>query len=80
MNLSLQPVQIATGSDDVEGRLVFSDGSLVAVLVHLSDQHDAYAGKWFLEAGFGPVNPICPPLFADLDQAQFWIREQLSFG
>ncbi|KAA0121634.1 hypothetical protein CIW48_22835 [Methylobacterium sp. P1-11] len=80
MSLTLQPVQIATGSDDVEGQLVFADSSLVAVLVQLSDQHDYDAGKWFLEAGFGPIDPILPPLFADLEEAKTWIVEQLPSG
>ncbi|ACK84205.1 conserved hypothetical protein [Methylorubrum extorquens CM4] len=33
MNLRLQPVQVATGSDDGESRLVFHESFLVAVLV-----------------------------------------------
>lgn len=77
MSLRLQPVQVALKSDDAEGQLVFADGFLVAVLVRLSEQHEADAGKWFLEAGFGPVDPLFPPLFADLDDAQGWIEQQL---
>src|ERR1700710_33832 len=76
MSLRLQPVKVAKGSDDADGQLVFADGSLVAVLVRLSDQHENDAGKWFLETGFGPVDPVCPPLFADLNEAQAWISEQ----
>lgn len=79
MRLRLQPVQIATGSDDQEGQLVFHGEFLVAVLVHLSDQeHGTEAGKWFLEAGFGPVESLNAPIFTDLDHAQSWITEQLS--
>ncbi|MHC2109367.1 hypothetical protein [Methylobacterium sp. CM6246] len=78
MNLRLQPVHVATKSDDIHSQLVFADGFLVAVLVRLSDQHDDDAGKWFLEAGFGRVDLNHPPLFADLDDAQAWILEQLT--
>lgn len=78
MNIRLQPVQVATKSDDTESQLVFADGFLVAVLVLLSDQHEDNAGKWFLEAGFGRVDHIYPPLFADLAEAQAWILERLS--
>jgi hypothetical protein len=78
MSLRLQPVQVATNSDDTESQLVFADGYLVAVLVCLSELHEDEAGKWFLEAGFGPVDPLFPPLFVDLDEAQAWILEQLS--
>lgn len=77
MNLSLQPVQVATGSDDAESQLVFADGFLVAVLVRLSEQHEDDAGKWFLEAGFGRVDDLNAPLFADVDEAQGWIEQQL---
>jgi hypothetical protein len=75
MSLRLQPVQVATGSDDAESQLVFDDGFLVAVLVLLSDQHEDDAGQWFLETGYGPIDPVCPPPFADLDEAQAWIAD-----
>ncbi|MDR7037798.1 hypothetical protein J2X36_002549 [Methylobacterium sp. BE186] len=78
MNFRLQPVQVATGSADAESQLVFVDGFLVAVLVRLSDEHEEEAGLWFLEAGFGPVDHSDPPKFADLDEAQAWIADQLS--
>ncbi|WP_348270972.1 hypothetical protein [Methylobacterium sp. ARG-1] len=57
---------------------MFADGFLVAVLVHLSDDHGDLAGMWFLEAGFGRVNDPCPPMFADLDEAQGWIEQRLA--
>ena len=78
MSLFLQPVQVATGSDDHESRLVFSDGFLVAVLVRLSAQHEDGAGRWFLEAGFGPLDDPRAPVFVDLDAAQAWIRDRLG--
>jgi hypothetical protein len=78
MSLHLQPVQVATGSDDSESYLVFSDGFLVAVLVRLSDQHEEEAGMWFLEAGFGLISgPEVPP-FVNLDAAQAWIVQRLA--
>lgn len=78
MTMKLQPVQIATGSNDRESRLVFSDGILVAVLVQLSSEHDSEAGHWFLEVGFGRVEDPHAPIFVDLDEAQAWIARQLS--
>ena len=77
MSLHLQPVQVATGSNDTESHLVFADGFLVAVLVHLSDEHEDEAGRWFLEAGFGRVDDPHAPTFADLSEAQAWITDQL---
>jgi hypothetical protein len=78
MSLHLQPVQVATGSADQDSHLVFHHSFLVAVLVQLSDEHEDEAGKWFLEAGFGPVGTATPPTFADLDEAQNWILQRLA--
>jgi hypothetical protein len=78
MSFHLQPALIATGSGDTEGRLVFADGYLVAVLVRLSDDHEEDAGKWFLEAGFGRVDDPAPSKFTNLDEAQEWIHSRLS--
>ncbi|GJD89296.1 MULTISPECIES: hypothetical protein [Methylobacterium] len=72
MSLRLQPVRVETGSGDEDGRLVFRDDALIALLVRLSDNHDADSGKWFLEAGFGCVAQERNPLFEDLEQAQAW--------
>ncbi|MCJ2054999.1 hypothetical protein MKL09_00280 [Methylobacterium sp. J-048] len=78
MTLQLQPVRVATGSEDGDGQLVFAGGFLVAVLVRLSDQHGADVGLWFLEAGFGVTSVARAPLFLDLDAAQDWIERHLG--
>ena len=78
MSLHLQPVQVATGSYDTEGQLVFAGGFLAAVLVKLSEFHEGMAGMWFLEAGFGRVDTPTRPTFSDLDEAQNWIEQQLK--
>jgi hypothetical protein len=80
MSLHLQPVHVGTGSQDTESHLVFADGFLVAVLVHLSVDHGTDAGKWFMEAGFGRVDHPNPPLFENLDEAQAWIEERLALA
>jgi len=80
MSLHLQPVHVGTDSHDTQSQLVFADGFLVAVLVHLSDQHGADTGKWFLEAGFGRVDHPNPPTFDDLDRAQAWITQRLALA
>jgi len=71
-------VRVATGSDDTESQLVFADGFLVAVLMHLSEEHGDESGQWFLEAGFGRVDHPDPPKFADLNAAQDWITQRLA--
>ncbi|AWN50379.1 hypothetical protein [Methylobacterium sp. 17Sr1-1] len=78
MTFHLQPVRVKTGSHDTEGQLVFAAGLLVAVLVRLSDDHDEDAGKWFLEAGFDGADDPVKPKFADLSEAQDWIRHRLD--
>jgi hypothetical protein len=76
MNLTTMPVRVGTDHDE-EGCLVFSDDRLQAVLVRLSDQHGELAGFWFLEAGFGGIDAIDHPTFADLDAAQDWIARRI---
>ncbi|MER2265269.1 hypothetical protein [Methylobacterium oxalidis] len=78
MSLELQSIRVRTDGSDTEGKLVFADGSLVAVLTHLSDEYGDEAGLWFLEAGFGPLDHRNAPKFADLDEAQAWIVRELT--
>jgi hypothetical protein len=55
LQISFQPIEVLTASEDREGRLVLVDGKLAAVLVRLSDQahHPLLCGAWYFEAGFG---------------------------
>ncbi|MDR7038625.1 hypothetical protein J2X36_003395 [Methylobacterium sp. BE186] len=78
MSLHLEPIRVATGSGDEEGRLVLMQDRLVAVLVRLSEQHGPDAGRWFLEAGLGPLAGPDQPSFAGLDEAQDWILRRLD--
>ena len=71
--LLLQPVRVDAGGDE-EGLLVLVDDQLVGVLVRLSVQHASLAGRWFLEASFGPTLEASPaPTFSDLGAAREWI-------
>jgi hypothetical protein len=78
--MTLQPVRVETGGPDEEGRLVFVDDKLVAVLVRLSDEHEdiELAGHWFFEAGFGYLDGPAHPSFRDLNAAQSWIQQRLT--
>lgn len=78
-SLLLSPVTILTGSDDEDGRLVSTNGRLVAVLIRLSDKvHAELVGSWFLEVGFGPCSQVTPQVFKSLDEARGWIEGQLA--
>jgi len=78
LSFALQPVRVATGTDE-EGMLVF-DGEqrLVAVLTYLSDENEIAPKHWYLETGFGALEGIDHPVFADLEQAQDWITRRLA--
>jgi len=78
MTLDLQLVRVQTGFEDEEGRLVFADGRLIAVLVRLSDQQEGLAGLWFYEHGFGPFNGHAHPTFESLEAALAWIEQRRS--
>lgn len=77
MELTLQPVRVATGEGG-QGQLVFHREQLVAVLVRLSSLHGEFEGHWFLEAGFGPLSTPESPSFAELDAALAWIKARLA--
>ena len=63
------------------GCLVFLQGRLVAVLVHIGagvEADDAPSG-WFLEAGFGRcARGSPPPVFGTVRGALAWVRDDLA--
>jgi hypothetical protein len=73
MTSVLQPISIATGCANRDGRLVIIDGELVAVIVRLSDgMHGEEAGRWHVEATFDHVGrPLTT--FATETEAEAWI-------
>lgn len=80
MTFTLQPLRVATGFDE-EGMMVLDEEQrLVAVLVRLSDENEVAPGQWYLEAGFGQIDGVQYPGFADLDTAQDWISQRLAHG
>jgi hypothetical protein len=80
MTLTLQPIRVATGFDE-DGMMVLDEQQrLVAVLTHISDENEIAPGQWYLEVGFGRIDGINHPAFADLDAAQDWIGQRLARG
>lgn len=70
-----QPVRLQTGAQDSDGRLVFVDDELTAVLVLLADEmHGDDCGKWCLEAEFQHLTR--PRMFDSLQEAETWLRRQ----
>ena len=78
--LTFKPVDIATGSTDKEGCLVFKDDCLVAVLVRLSALHGEAEGGWFIEAGFGRLQMGGANSFHDLEAAEAWMLTYIDQG
>jgi len=77
--ISFHPIEVSTASEDREGRLVFVDGKLAALLVRLADaEHDPLLlGAWYLEAGFGLLEGQ-HGLFASLEEAAASIESELA--
>jgi hypothetical protein len=62
-----------------EGLLVYSEGTLVAILVRLdAETAAAVEGTWFAEIGFGPVDAFRHPVFESLEGGLAWIANQLA--
>jgi hypothetical protein len=53
---SLSEVRIGTVRGGESGFLVWKSGQLVAVLTQIDEEAYSTKGKWFLEAGFGPLS------------------------
>jgi hypothetical protein len=78
MTITLQPIRVATGFDE-DGMIVLDEKQrLVAVLTHLSEENAVAPGQWFLEAGFGRLDGVNHPTFADLDAVREWICQRLA--
>ena len=79
MNLRFEPVNVSNTETD-EGRLVFLDDQLVAVLSRLSPMQEERAGLWFMEALFGPLALVDTDheTFADLDKVAAWFEKRLN--
>jgi hypothetical protein len=78
LQISFQPIEVMTASEDREGCLVLVDRKLAAVLVRLSDQahNPLLRGAWYLEAGFGLLDGR-HGLFASFEEAVASIERDL---
>jgi hypothetical protein len=77
VNVSFQPVLLRIYAHAAEGRLVYGDDELCAIVGLLgSDQEDS--GRWFVEAGLGRLAHPLPPTFGDLDEVASWVRSGLA--
>ena len=78
---TLQPVKIASDSEDENGVLVLADGRLVVVLSKLQAAfHGEDHGRWYIEAGFGRCDVSPPPPFENLPDALRWVAGRLGLA
>lgn len=70
--VTFQPVEVAVAGQ-TEGRLVFVDGKLVAVLIKLDVNQHELAGRWYAEAAFNSLERMSDHTFQDLPAVAAWI-------
>lgn len=71
-NITFQTVRVHV-EGQTEGRLVFFNGALVAVLVKLDATHDDLEGRWYAEAAFNSLERMEERTFETLDEVAEWI-------
>jgi hypothetical protein len=85
MRIRFEPVRVAVNEQSVEGRLVYADDVLVAVLSRVDDTVDEtlrdFSQAWVLEAGFGRCGDLAiktSALFHSLEDVQLRILHCLE--
>lgn len=80
-DITFQPINVLINSHDTEGRLIFANDQLSAVIARLDGEAHVPENKglWHLEAGFGrcDVRPV-PPLFKTPEEAGIWVTQRLT--
>ena len=71
-DITSQPVKVLVDGHDSEGRLIFANDQLSAVIVRLDGEAHApdYRSLWNLEAGFGKCNVRSAPLLQDAGRSR----------
>jgi hypothetical protein len=81
MKVTWQPVRVGRSgyTPEEDGRLVFVDGKVAAILVCRSDDFGKpdLEGSWFIEAGFGPISGV-QETFPSFQDATSWILRRFK--
>jgi hypothetical protein len=78
VTLRTEAVKLATHVDN-DARLVFAnDDRLIAIFSKLDGLHGEWTGRWYLEAGFGPLDGPHRPHFGSLEEALGWIEARMN--
>jgi hypothetical protein len=73
--VTFQPVEVAVAGQ-TDGRLVFVDGKLAAVLIKLGVSQNELEGRWYAEAAFNGLERMSDHTFQDLQAVAAWIDTQ----
>ena len=73
--VAFRPLTLARSIQDRHGVLALVNGELAAVLVRLDHEaHEDMRGHWVIEIGFGPYDAFPGPTFANLEDADAWLK------
>jgi hypothetical protein len=81
VDITFQLVKVPLQGHDGEGRLIFADDQLSAVIVRLDDEAHLpeHRGCWHLEAGFGACEArTSPPPFTTPEEAAIWVSQRIA--
>ena len=77
--LRSQPTRIALETGYEDGMLVFLNDTLLSVVTQLRNSvGEEFAGRWFIEAGFGPCSRTPSQVFDTAEDAMRWVRSCLG--
>ncbi len=80
MKVTWQCARVGSGfTREEDGRLIFVDGTLAAILVCRPDdcEDPELRGSWFVEAGFGPITGV-QETFPSFEDAVAWILRRFK--
>lgn len=77
MKLRTEEVRLGNSGTDEDGRLVYAEDCLVAVLARLGSIHGEEAGQWFVETAYGRTARLNYSVFPDLGTALAGIEAEL---
>ena len=74
--LTFEPITLDASHGDVEARLVYREGRLLAVATRLGEGHGEAAGRWYVEALFNDKAEPLHDTFASLSDVEVRLGER----
>ena len=79
--ITSKPVKVRIDGHDSEGRLIFADNQLSAIIVRPDGEAHVpkHKGRWHLEAGFGKCDArIASTTFRTPEETEAWVKQRLA--